>query len=92
MADQKNYSVGRYVSLWYNEGKDGKRGFYSLAIRRLYKDKDGNECEQKISLLQDDALRLEAELRRANAMLLSPREIVKQEPVATPQNDDDIPF
>lgn len=92
MSENKNYGIGRYVSLWYNEGKDGKRGFYTITIRRMYKDKDGVDCEQKISMFADDALRLEAELRRANAMLLSPREIIKQEPIAAPATDDDIPF
>lgn len=88
----KNYAVGKYVSLWYNQGKDGKSGYYSVNIRRMYKDKNGEDVEQKISLFADDAIRLAAELQKATNMLLTPREIIQvQEPKLDAINPDDIP-
>ena len=88
----KNYAVGKYVSLWYNQSKDGKSGYYSVNIRRTYKDKNGEDVEQKISLFADDAIRLARELKIATNLLLYPREIKQtQEPKPDAINPDDIP-
>lgn len=88
----KNYAVGKYVALWFNQGKDGKAGYYTVSIRRVFKDKNGADVEQKISMFADDAIRLAAELQKATNMLLTPREIVQvEEPKLDAINPDDIP-
>lgn len=88
----KNYAVGKYVALWFNQGKDGKAGYYTVSIRRVFKDKNGADVEQKISMFADDAIRLAAELQKATNMLLTPREIVQvEEPKLDSINPDDIP-
>lgn len=89
----KNYSIGQFTSLWWNEPKEqGKAGYYSVQIRKKYKDQNGSEQEQKISFLANDAIRLAAELKRVATMLLTPREIIKREEPIAPAPDDDIPF
>lgn len=91
--EKKNYGIGRFTSIWWNEGRDGKAGFYTIQIRRVYKDSTGAEVEQKLSLFTDDVIRLAAELERAKLVLLQPREIIRQtvEP-EIPNAADDIPF
>lgn len=91
--EKKNYGIGRFTSIWWNEGRDGRAGFYTIQIRRVYKDSSGTDVEQKISLFADDVIRLAAELERAKLVLLQPREIVRQtvEP-DVPSATDDIPF
>lgn len=93
----KNYAIGKFVSLWWNEGKDGKPGYYSTTVRRKYKDKNQQDVEEKMTLFADDAIRLAMEMQKAAQILLHPREIVRKEPVAeVPEdaagNTDDIPF
>lgn len=80
----KNYAIGRFVSVWWNEGTDGKQGYYSVNIRRKYKDKTGADVEEKISMFASDAIQLQAELKAAVEKILTlPREIVRKE--ATPE-------
>ena len=90
----KNYGVGQFTSIWWNEPKEaGKNGYYSVQIRKTYKDAYGNEQEQKVSFLSSDAIRLAAELQRVATMLLTPREIVRREEnIDTATPGDDIPF
>ena len=92
----KNYGVGKFVSIWWNEGKDGKAGYYSTTIRRRYKDKNGQDVEEKITMFSDDVIRLALELQKAAQILINPRELVRKEPtseipIETPMGDD-IPF
>ena len=89
--NKKNYGIGRYTSIWWNEGQNGKSGFYTVQICRKYKNSAGEEVEQRVSLFADDLLRLSAELERAKAVLLMPREIIKQQ-TETEQDIDSIPF
>ena len=96
----KNYAIGRFVSLWWNEGTDGKQGYYTVNLRRRYKDKTGADVEEKISMFASDAIQLQAELKAAIEKVLTlPREIVSKE--ATPEPNmqvvevselDQIPF
>ena len=96
----KNYAIGRFVSVWWNEGTDGKQGYYTVNIRRKYKDKAGLDVEEKLSMFASDAIQLATELNAVvNKILTLPREIVKKEAVAEPNmqvidvNDiTDIPF
>lgn len=93
MSEKKNYGIGRFTSIWWNEGRDGRAGFYTIQIRRVYKDSSGTDVEQKISLFADDVIRLAAELERAKLVLLQPREIVRQTvETDVPSATDDIPF
>lgn len=96
----KNYAIGRFVSVWWNEGTDGKPGYYSVNIRRRYKDKAGLDVEEKVSMFASDAIQLATELNAAVTKILTlPREIVRKE--QTPEPDvqvvevseiDQIPF
>lgn len=91
--EKKNYGIGRFTSIWWNEGRDGRAGFHTIQIRRVYKDSSGKDVEQKISLFADDVIRLAAELERAKLVLLQPREIVRQTiETDVPSATDDIPF
>lgn len=100
MATNKNWGIGRFVSCWWNEGQDGKPGYWTINIRRKYKDKTGVDVEEKISMFASDAIQLATELQAAvNKILTHPREIVRREqPVAMPDapdapiGGDDIPF
>jgi len=96
----KNYAIGRFVSLWWNDGTDGKQGYYTVNVRRRYKDKTGADVEEKVSLFASDAIQLQAELKAAVEKILTlPREIVRKEQAPEPNmqvvdvNDlDTIPF
>lgn len=97
----KNYAIGRFVSLWWNEGTDGKRGYYTVNIRRTYKDKTGSDVEEKISMFASDAIQLSVELDAVVKKILTlPREIVKKETTPEPSMqpldvsgiDDTVPF
>lgn len=93
MAERKNYGIGSFSSIWWNEGKDGKSGYYSVQIRKAYKDSYGQDQEQKISFLQKDAIVLAAELQRIATLLLTPREIVRKDNAPVIDNvGDEIPF
>lgn len=92
----KNYGIGKFVALFWNEGKEGKRGYYTVSVKKRYKNNYDEDIEQKLTLFADDAVRLHAELGRAINVLLHPREIiiqqeVPQDPVAQDPSDD-IPF
>lgn len=97
----KNYAIGRFVSLWWNDGTDGKSGYYTVNVKRRYKDKTGTDVEEKISMFASDAIQLQTELKAAiDKILTLPREIVKKEttpepatqPVDVSSVPDDIPF
>ena len=101
MATNKNYAIGRFVSCWWNEGQDGKPGYWTVNIRRQYKDKMGVDVIEKISMFASDAIQMSTELQAAvNKILTHPREIVKREqPVEMPAEPDapigtgdDMPF
>lgn len=99
MATNKNWAIGRFVSCWWNEGQDNKPGYWTITIRRKYKDRMGVDVEEKISLFASDAMQLSTELNATvNKILTHPREIIKREqPVNMPDAPDapigdDIPF
>ena len=96
----KNWGFGRFVSCWWNEGKDGKQGYYTVNVRRRYKDKTGADVEEKVSMFASDAIQLQAELKAAVEKLLTlPYEIVRKEQAPEPNVQvveaselDQIPF
>lgn len=99
MATNKNWAIGRFVSCWWNEGQDNRPGYWTVSIRRQYKDKTGTDVVEKLFLLSYDAIQVATELQAAvNKILTHPREIVKREqPVNMPAGPeapigDDIPF
>ena len=100
MATNKNWAFGRFVSCWWNDGADGKPGFWTVQMRRKYKDKMGIDVEEKISMFPTDAIQIAAELNAAvNKILLHPREIVRRETNVVdpgtpdgPIDNSDIPF
>lgn len=96
----KNYAIGRFVTLWWNDGQDGKQGYYTVNVRRRYKDKTGADVEEKISMFASDAIQLQTELKAAiDKILTLPREIVRKEQPIEPgvqvvevSELDQIPF
>lgn len=95
----KNYAIGRHTALWFNQGQEGKQGYYTVSITKKYTDKAGIQQESKISLFADEALRVLSELEQAKRILLFPREIVVQQqpdisagPVNNIDSGDDLPF
>lgn len=69
----KNYKVklnGLEVAYLWNEGKDGKKGYYTVVLVKSYKDKDGNWKDNKIYLDADDAVVLGRMLARTEQVAL----------------------
>lgn len=69
----KNYKIklgGLEVAYLWNEGKDGKKGYYTVALVKSYKDKDGNWKDSKIYLDADDAVVLGRMLARTEQVAL----------------------
>lgn len=94
----KNWGFGRFVSCWWNEGKDGTPGYWIITLRRKYTGTDGVAVEEKISMFGSDAIQMATELNAAvNKILMHPREIIKREqPAISPETldaaiDDAIP-
>lgn len=93
MATNKNWAIGRFVSCWWNDGLDGKPGYWTITVRRKYKDKMGTDVEEKISMFSSDAIQLAAELQAAvNKILTHPREIIRREQAVAMQEGPDAPI
>lgn len=76
----KNYKCklnGLEVAYFWQDGKDGKQGAYSVSITRSYKDKDGNWKDQKIYLDAKEAVLLGRLLERTEQVALRVEEFQK---------------
>ena len=96
----QGYNINRYVSVWLNDGKDGNPDYYTITIRKRYKDTNGEWVEKKETYMADEAIQIAAGFNAAiDKILLLPKKIVKKEATAEPNmqvvdvNDlDGIPF
>ena len=63
----KNYKIKNgllEVAYIWNEGSDGKKGYYGVRITKSYKDKDGTWKDSKIRLSSEDTVILSRMLSR----------------------------
>lgn len=63
----KNYKIKNgvlEVAYIWNEGKEGKKGYYGVRITKSYKDQDGAWKDSKIRLSVDDTIVLNRMLNR----------------------------
>lgn len=76
----KNYKCkikGLEVAYFWQDGKDGKPGNYSVSVTRSFKDKDGNWKDQKIYLDAHEAVLLGRMLERTEQVALRVEEFQK---------------